>query len=52
MYLLDTHTLIWSQFNSDNLSSDRLLIAQAKFEKMALISKDEKIPRYDIDVIW
>ena len=31
---------------------DRLLIAQAKFEEMALISKDEKIPQYDIDVIW
>lgn len=125
MYLLDTHTLIWSQFNSDNLSDtakekleddkkvyvsivsfweiaikqsigkldidvspkelvdqcieagmyilpikpehldlikalpdihkdpfDRLLIAQAKYENLTFISRDEKIAQYGIDVVW
>ena len=31
---------------------DRLLIAQARFEKMTLITADEKIRKYDIKVIW
>jgi len=31
---------------------DRLLIAQAKTEKMTLITADEKIKQYNIDVIW
>jgi PIN domain nuclease of toxin-antitoxin system len=31
---------------------DRLLIAQSQLEEMPLISKDEIIQRYDVEVIW
>ena len=31
---------------------DRILIAQAKVEGLKIISKDSKIPLYDVDVIW
>jgi PIN domain nuclease of toxin-antitoxin system len=31
---------------------DRILISQAKVEEMKIITKDSKIPLYDIDVIW
>ena len=31
---------------------DRLLIAQAKTEKMILLSKDHVFKDYDVDVIW
>jgi len=31
---------------------DRLLIAQCQLEAMPLISKDEDIKRYDVEVVW
>ena len=31
---------------------DRLLIAQSMVENMALVTADEKIRRYDVDVVW
>lgn len=31
---------------------DRLLVAQATNEQLALISADEPLRRYDIDIIW
>ena|SRR6476620_3437203 len=31
---------------------DRLLVAQSQVESLALISKDEEIRRYDVEVIW
>lgn len=32
---------------------DRIIIAQAKFESLTIISKDENFPRYDhIKLIW
>jgi PIN domain nuclease of toxin-antitoxin system len=31
---------------------DRLLIAQSQVEKLILISKDEIIPLYDVEVLW
>ena len=31
---------------------DRLLIAQARVEEMALVSADEQLSAYDVDVIW
>lgn len=31
---------------------DRLLIAQAKCEKLSVISADEHFPAYEVDVIW
>lgn len=31
---------------------DRLIISQAKVEKLAIISGDKVISRYDIEVIW
>lgn len=31
---------------------DRLLVAQARVEEMALVSADEQLSAYDVDVIW
>jgi len=31
---------------------DRLLIAQSRIESMPLISADDHIRRYDLEVIW
>jgi PIN domain nuclease of toxin-antitoxin system len=31
---------------------DRLLIAQAEIEGFTLVSADEKIGEYDVDLIW
>jgi PIN domain nuclease of toxin-antitoxin system len=31
---------------------DRLLIAQARAERLALLSSDEEIARYPVDVVW
>lgn len=31
---------------------DRLLVAQARVEEMALVSADEQLRAYDVDVIW
>ncbi len=31
---------------------DRMLVAQAKSEKLSLISRDASLVRYDIDCIW
>ena len=31
---------------------DRLLIAQSMVENMALVTADEKIRRYDVEVVW
>jgi PIN domain nuclease of toxin-antitoxin system len=31
---------------------DRLLIAQAKVEELALVTADESLGDYDIDVVW
>ena len=31
---------------------DRLLICQAQAEKLVLMTKDENIPKYDVQVLW
>lgn len=31
---------------------DRLIISQAKYEKMKICTADENIAKYDIEVIW
>ena len=31
---------------------DRLLVAQAKYEKIALISADDCMPRYETTIVW
>jgi PIN domain nuclease of toxin-antitoxin system len=31
---------------------DRLLVAQATSERLAVVSADESLRRYDIDVVW
>lgn len=31
---------------------DRILVAQAQAERLALVSKDPLIARYDIEVVW
>ena len=31
---------------------DRLLIATAKIEKMAVVTTDENIHKYDVDLLW
>ncbi len=56
MYLLDTHTLIWSQFNSDNLSDNakekleddkKVYVSIASFWEIAI---KQSIGKLDIDV--
>jgi PIN domain nuclease of toxin-antitoxin system len=31
---------------------DRLLVAQARTEKASILSRDEQLRRYDVDVVW
>ena len=31
---------------------DRMLIAQAKLKELVILSKDEFIPKYPVDVVW
>jgi PIN domain nuclease of toxin-antitoxin system len=31
---------------------DRLLIAQSQLETLTLVSRDEEIRRYDVEVVW
>ena len=31
---------------------DRLLIAQAQYERMTLVTSDADIPKYDVSVLW
>lgn len=31
---------------------DRMLVAQASVERIAIVSADDRIPRYDVPVIW
>ena len=56
MYLLDTHTLIWSQFNSDNLSDTakekleddkKVYVSIVSFWEIAI---KQSIGKLDIDV--
>jgi PIN domain nuclease of toxin-antitoxin system len=56
MYLLDTHTLIWSQFNSDNLSAtakekleddNKVFVSIASFWEIAI---KQSIGKLDIDI--
>jgi PIN domain nuclease of toxin-antitoxin system len=32
--------------------SDRLLVAQAQIESLGIISNDQKLRQYDVDVHW
>ncbi len=31
---------------------DRMLIAQAQVERMTLVSADEQLTRYDVEILW
>jgi PIN domain nuclease of toxin-antitoxin system len=31
---------------------DRMLVAQASVERLAIVTGDEQIPKYDVSVIW
>ncbi len=31
---------------------DRMLVAQASVEHIAIVTADERIPRYDVSVVW
>ena len=31
---------------------DRMLVSQAQIEEMTLITKDQHIPKYAVDVLW
>ena len=31
---------------------DRLLVAQCQFEALPLLSKDEEIRKYEVEIIW
>lgn len=46
--LLDTHTLIWHHRDP----FDRLLIAQALYEDLAIVGRDTMFSGYPITVIW
>ncbi len=47
------HTLLITQLPFHHKDPfDRLLIAQAKLEKMTLLSRDEKFVHYDIQILW
>lgn len=32
--------------------SDRMLVAQAQIESIGIISNDQKLRQYDVDVLW
>lgn len=46
-YLIDTHAVIWFITNDNTL-----LIAQAIFEKLTIVSKDQFFDKYDVSLIW
>ena len=31
---------------------DRMLIAQTEIERMTIITKDQHIPKYDVQTLW
>jgi PIN domain nuclease of toxin-antitoxin system len=45
-------TKIYSLPNHHNDPFDRLLIAQCQSENMAIMSSDENIAKYEVEVIW
>lgn len=54
--LLDTRVLLWWLANDPKLSGDyrdpfdRMLIAQARVEKLVLLTADERIRKCDVNV--
>lgn len=63
-YLLDTSTLLWALGSPDRLSAlhglpdlhrdpfDRILLAQAIAEGLALVTNDPQIRRYGVKTLW
>jgi PIN domain nuclease of toxin-antitoxin system len=43
---------IWNLENHHNDPFDRLLIAQSLVENLPIITVDQKISLYNVDVIW
>ena len=43
---------IWNLPNHHKDPFDRVLIAQSQVESLPIITKDEKISLYDVEVIW
>jgi len=51
--LLDTHALrLWELPDHHRDPFDRMLIAQAQVEGLALLSRDPQVSRYDVEVVW
>ena len=55
---LDTHVLLWWLDDSPNLfdaeryaiADDRMIIAQARLEKLCIITRDNMFSKYDVSV--
>ncbi len=52
MYLIDTHALLWYLPDHHKDPFDRLIVAQAKCENLAIITRDAIIPKYDVKTVW
>jgi PIN domain nuclease of toxin-antitoxin system len=56
--LLDTHTFLWWITDQPHLPQgirtiiDRMLIAQTQFENIPILTSDNLIARYPVEVVW
>ena len=51
--VFDTHALLVRDLPAHHRDPfDRLLVAQAQAEGMSILSKDEQLRRYDVNVVW
>jgi PIN domain nuclease of toxin-antitoxin system len=50
--LLDTHAFLWWLAEHHQDPWDRMLVAQAQSEGLALVSNDTQLDRYGVSRIW
>ena len=50
--LLDTHAFIWWDSEPDKDPFDRIIVAQAKCERLSLLTHDAMISNYPVSGEW
>ncbi len=62
--IIESHNIGWMDIRKDHCdrlvdlpfhhrdSFDRLLIVQARFEKLPIVTGDKQFHQYDVDIIW
>ena len=53
LHISDKHLEVFTELDFHHKDPfDRLLIAQAKYESLTLVSCDEYFPKYDVSLLW